>query len=152
VSFLLMKVLLIKDVPGLGSRGQIVDVSEGYAANYLFRRKLAIPANKGIIKDVERKQQLKKQREDRERNRALELKEKLDGLILEISRQAGDSGKLFSAITRKDIADHLNNMGFDITKKQIELKRPIKLLGDTTVRVKIFKDIYADIIVRAIKK
>jgi len=147
-----MKVLLIKDVPGLGSRGQIVDVSEGYAANYLFRRKLAIPANKGIIKDVERKQQLKKQREDRERNRALELKEKLDGLILEISRQAGDSGKLFSAITRKDIADHLNNMGFDITKKQIELKRPIKLLGDTTVRVKIFKDIYADIIVRAIKK
>ena len=152
MSFLLMKVLLIKDVPGLGSRGQIVDVSEGYAANYLFRRKLAIPANKGIIKDVERKQQLKKQREDRERNRALELKEKLDGLILEISRQAGDSGKLFSAITRKDIADHLNNMGFDITKKQIELKRPIKLLGDTTVRVKIFKDIYADIIVRAIKK
>ena len=151
MSFLLMKVLLIKDVPGLGSRGQIVDVSEGYAANYLFRRKLAIPANKGIIRDVERKQKLKKQREDRERYKALELKEKLDGLILEISRQAGESGKLFSAITRKDIAEHLHNMGFDITKKQIELKRPIKLLGDTPVRVKIFKDIYADIIIRAIK-
>lgn len=147
-----MKVLLIKDVSGLGSRGQIVDVSEGYAVNYLFRRKLAIPANKGIIKDVERKQKLKKQREDRERKKALELKEKLDGLILEIRRQAGDSGKLFSAITRKDIAGHLHDMGFDITKKQIELRRPIKLLGDTPVRVKIFKDIYADIIVRAVKK
>jgi len=147
-----MKVLLTKDVPGLGSRGQIVDVSEGYAANYLFRRKLAIPANEGIIRDVERKQKLKKQREDREREKALELKEKLDGLILEISREAGDSGKLFSAITRKDIAEKLHNLGFDITKKQIELKRPIKLLGDTPVRIKIFKDIYADVIIRAIKK
>ncbi len=151
MSSLLMKVLLTKDVAGLGSRGQIVDVSEGYAVNYLFRRKLAVPANEGIIKEVEKKQKAKKAKEEKKRQAALEIKEKLDGMILEIRREAGDSGKLFSAITSKDIASELKNRGFDIEKKQIELKRPIKLLGDTPVKVKIFKDISAEIVVRATK-
>jgi len=152
VSSLLMKVMLIKDVSGLGSKGQIVDVSEGYAVNYLFRKKLAIPANKGIIKEVEKREKAKKAKEQKKRQEALETKKKLDGMILEIRRKAGDSGKLFSAITSKDIAEALKEKGFEVEKKQISLKRPIKVVGDTPVSVKLFKDITAEIIVRAVKE
>ncbi len=152
VSSLLMKVLLLKDVKGLGARGEIVEVSEGYAANYLFRRKLAVPANEGIIKEVEKKQKAKVAKEEKKRQEALALKQELDGMILEIAKEAGDSGKLFSAITAKDIASELSQRGFNIEKKQVVLKRPIKTLGDTHVKVKIYKGISSEIIVRAVKK
>lgn len=145
---MVMKVMLLKDVPGLGSRGEIVDVSEGYAANYLFRRKLAIAADEGLIREVEKKKKAKAAREEKKRQEALDVKKRMEQEVFILRVKAGDSGKLFSAITKRDLAKMFSEKGYPVDKKMIELKHPIKTVGEFEIPVKLFKDVVAEVTVK----
>ncbi len=141
----MIEVLLTQSVEKLGEPGDIVKVAEGYARNYLFPRKLAVPPTPHYIN------QFKKVRERRE----LELKQreewartaqaKLEGLTLTFQRKAHD-GKLYSSVRKEEIAEQiLQKLNIEIPKDKIELERPIDALGTHTVKISLYKDITASI-------
>lgn len=147
-----MKVILIEDVGKLGSMGDIVQVKEGYARNYLFPRDLAKPAtdsNLKIIDDIKRK---KTSALTREKKDAEELKEKLSLISCTISVEAGDDDRLFGSVTSQDIADAFGEEGFSLDKRKIILDEPIKKLGVYHVTVKLHPEVSGAVKVWVVKK
>lgn len=124
-----MKVLLLKDVPRLGRQGEIKEVSDGYARNYLIPRGLAEEAREGVLKSVEQRLQQLKKKEERLRKEVEEAIEKLKSEKLVIPVAMGKDGKLFGSIGNKDIANLLSERGLKIDKKDIELEAPLKHIG-----------------------
>ena len=102
-----MKVILIKDVPGYGTFGDVINVKDGFANNYLIPRGLALPATEGNIKHVQDILKQKQRKLEREKAKAKEMAEKIDGLVIEIARPVGVTGKLYGAITVSEIAEHI---------------------------------------------
>lgn len=139
-----MKVILLKDVKGLGKEGELVNSKDGYARNFLFPKNLAIEATPGNLKkweDRNRQLEEKKQEEIKEANL---LKEKIEKLTVEIKAKGGNAGKLFGSITSQDIATALNTQHkIDIDKRKIELKENIKTTGSKEVDVKLYPEISA---------
>lgn len=139
-----MKVILLKDVKGLGKEGDLVNSKDGYARNFLFPKNLAIEATPGNLKkweDRNRQLEEKKQEEIREANI---LKEKIEKLTVEIKAKGGNAGKLFGSITSQDIASALNAQHkIDIDKRKIDLKENIKTTGLKEVDVKLYPEISA---------
>ena len=141
-----MKVILKQDVKGLGKEEDMVNVSDGYARNYLFPRGLAAEANAGNINIMNTKKKAEKTKKDRELAQARELAEKLGNITVVIKTKSGENGKLFGSITSKDIADGLKSgHNIDIDKKKIVLPDPIKNLGTTQVEVKLYPEVSARI-------
>ncbi len=132
-----MKVLLLKDVPTLGTSGTVHDVKEGYARNYLFPRGLATEATEGRLRVVAQKRQAAQDRQSREEQEAHALAARLGSVIVEVAARAGEGGKLYGAITAQDIADALARKGFEISKKQIVLDDPIRAVGFYRVGVRV---------------
>ncbi len=133
-----MKVVLLSDLKGKGKKGDIVNVSDGYANNFLFKQKLAIPATKENLNSAIMSQQAEAHKHELELQAAKELKKSLDGKTVTIQAKCGENQKLFGSITAKEIASALNEQhGFDIEKKKIVLKDPIKDLGTYTVDIKV---------------
>ncbi|MBC7319237.1 50S ribosomal protein L9 [bacterium] len=132
-----MEVILLKDVPGLGRSGDIKEVPEGYARNYLIPRGLAVKSTKGRVKDIELRKSAIETKEARERESAMKLAERLKGTSLTFKVKVGEENKLFGSITSIDIAEGLKKKGFNIDKHQIVLKEPIKYLGTYEVTVKL---------------
>ncbi len=132
-----MKVILIRDVEDIGKAGEIVNVSDGYARNYLFPRKLAIPATEENLKAIEKRKTMLKSKEEKERKKYEEIANKLDNLELVVSKKAGQEGKLFGSVTNKDIEEALKAKGIDISRKYIILEEPIKSIGRYMVKVKL---------------
>ncbi len=132
-----MKVLLLRTVKDVGARGQLVDVSDGYARNFLFPRDMASPATPGAVKYAARlKAAEDKKREERHRQED-ELAEKLSGVSCTISRKAGEDEKLFGSVSGADIAEALKSQGFEIDRRNVELGQPIKSLGVHAVTVRV---------------
>lgn len=140
-----MKVIFLDNVKGVAKRDEIKDVKDGYAKNFLFKKKLAVEATPENIQMVEEKKQKNKEREDKKIADAKALAEKLNKTGVTISGKGGDTGKLYGAITSSEIAKALEAEGLNVDKKDIALKDPIKEPGEFSVKVKIFMDINAEV-------
>ncbi len=141
-----MRVILIKDVPGYGTFGDIVNVKDGFANNYLIPRGLALPATEGNIKHVQEILKQKKRKLEREKAKAQEIAEKINGLVLEISRPVGVTGKLYGAITVGEIAEKIKETaGVEVDKRKIMLRAPIKNVGRYNITVKLHPEVSATI-------
>ncbi len=133
-----MKVILLQDVKGQGKKGQIVEVSDGYARNFLFPKKLADKATADALNTAKLKEQAKKDQEERDRIAAEETKVALQSVVVRIQAKAGAGGKLFGSITSKEIAEELaKQQKMEIDKRKIELDEPIKAYGSYQVPVKL---------------
>ena len=143
-----MKVVLLQDVKSIGKKDQLVNVSDGYARNFLFPRKLAKEATAGAINDVKTKESAKAHHKQEEINAANEVKAKIDGKSVVLKAKAGKEGKLFGAVTSKDVAAEMKKLfGIDIDKKKLVMD-DIKIFGSYDCTVKIYPEITAKITVR----
>ena len=142
-----MKVVLLQDVKGQGKKNDIINVSDGYARNFLFPRKLAKEATTGAVNEVKIKESAKAHHKQEEINAANELKAKIDGKIVTLKAKAGKEGKLFGAVTSKDVSAELKKqLGVDIDKKKLVMK-DIKTFSRVDCEVKIYPEIHAKITV-----
>lgn len=139
-----MKVILLKDVKGLGKEGDLVNSKDGYARNFLFPKDLAIEATPGNLKKWEDRNRQLEEKKKEEIKEANLLKEKIENLTVDIKAKGGSAGKLFGSITSQDIATALNAQHkIDIDKRKIELKDNIKTTGLKEVDVKLYPEISA---------
>jgi large subunit ribosomal protein L9 len=145
-----MKVFLKEDVKSLGRIGEVVNVSDGYARNYLLPKKLAVEANTKNIKEFEHHKRVLQERAARIRAEFKTLADKLSALSLTIKAKSGEEEKLFGSVTNMDIAEALKEAGQEIDKKKIVLDEPIRRLGEYTVEVKIDAEISAKVKVNVI--
>ncbi|MBM7572540.1 50S ribosomal protein L9 [Aquibacillus albus] len=137
-----MKVIFTKDVKGKGKKGEVKNVSDGYARNYLLKNNLAVEATGGNMKALEAQKNKEKRQEQEEVNEAKQIKEKLESLTVELKAKSGDGGRLFGSITSKQIADELKKKHqIKMDKRKIELDQPIRALGYTNVPVKIHPEV-----------
>jgi len=142
-----VKVILNKDVKDLGKRGQVVEVSEGYARNYLLPRGLAAIATEGAARNIEQEKLAQTRKKEREQKEAASLAARLNSVTIQIGAKAGENGKLFGAITATDIANQLALAGIQIDKRRIELASPIKVAGSYKVAVRVHPETMASMTV-----
>ncbi|MBQ2385144.1 MAG: 50S ribosomal protein L9 [Clostridia bacterium] len=137
-----MRVILCADVKGQGKKDQIVEVSDGYARNFLFPKKLAIPADSKAINDVKNKEAAKQHKVDVEIQQAKDLAKKLESIVVVFEYAAGPDKKLYGSVTAKDIAEELKKKhGIDIDKRKITLAEPIKSFGEFKADVKLYSEV-----------
>jgi large subunit ribosomal protein L9 len=141
-----MEVILREHVEKLGRRGDIVKVAEGYARNYLLPRKLALAVNEANKRQIEREKKIAEVREMEEKSAA----QRLAQLEIEIARRVGENDTLYGSVTSADIAHALASKGFEIDKKKIQLPEPLKAIGESTVPVKIHRDVTAQVKVKVV--
>jgi large subunit ribosomal protein L9 len=146
-----MKVILRDDVKNVGKMGQVIDVADGYARNYLVPRGLAIEANTKNIKSLEHEKRIIGEKAKKIKNSAEDLADKISTITLTIKANAGEEGKLFGSVTTMDIAELLKNEGIEIDKKKISLDEPIKRLGSYSVNVKVHPEISAQLAVEVVQ-
>ena len=147
-----MKVILKEEVKNMGNMGQIVDVADGYARNYLVPRGLAVEANTKNIKSLEHQKRVIQEKSKKIRNQAQELSNKITAISLVIKAKAGEEGKLFGSVTTMDIAESLKNEGMEIDKKKISLDEPIKRLGSYTVNIKVHSEVTTQVNLQVIEE
>lgn len=147
-----MEVILRQAVDNLGHTGDIVNVSAGFARNYLLPRGFAYEATAGNKKRMEQERERLEGAETSRREAAEELAKKLEPVSLTFSARVGEEGKLFGSVTTADIAHQLEGQGFKIEKRQIELQEPIKALGVYRVPIRVHADVRAEIKVWVIKQ
>lgn len=141
-----IKVLLLKDIQNLGKKGDILDVSFGFYTNYLEKFGLAKKLSEGEEKDYINKMKIKEDKESREEERARVLKEKIEKDVFNIKRKAGIKGKLYGSITSDEISELIKKkIGVSIDKKKIEIEEPIKNVGYYEIKVKLYKNIIANL-------
>ncbi|MBS7530503.1 50S ribosomal protein L9 [Hazenella sp. IB182353] len=146
-----MKVILQQDVKGTGKKGEIKEVAEGYARNFLFPRKLATPATEGNLNTLNEQKKAHDRRKSEELTTAKELAQKIEDLTITLSTKAGEGGRVFGSITSKQIVSTLkNNYQLQIDKKQVQLKEPIRTLGVTKVPIKLHPKVTATLSVQVI--
>lgn len=139
-----MKVILLCDVKGQGKKDQIVNVSDGYARNFLFPQKKAIPADAKATSELKSKEEAKQYRIDEERKAALALADKIKCVELDITVGHGQDGRLYGSVTSKDIAERLAAViGTEVDKRKINLKEQIKAYGNYAVEIKLAQDVTA---------
>jgi len=137
-----MKVILQQDVRGKGKKGQIIEAAEGYARNYLLPQKLAIPATTDSINTVRLKEKAQRAEEARLKALAEETAEKLKGITVKLTAKAGSAGRLFGAITTKEISEALAAQHqMDVPKQKLQLDEPIKSFGTFQVKAKLGFDV-----------
>ena len=147
-----MEVILKEDVAKLGSRGDVVKVSEGYGRNYLLPRKLAIEASAANKAVIEQMKAAAVRRQAKEKSDAELLAKQFDGVNLQFTRRAGENGQLFGSVTSADVAHELEHRGFKIERRKIQLDEPLKALGDFTVSIKLHRDVAATVKVTIAKE
>lgn len=139
-----MKVILQQDIKGQGKKGQMIDAAEGYARNYLLPRKLAIPATADAINTMNLREKARRAEEAANREAAVQLGGKLKDITVKIPARGGKEGKLFGAITNKEIAEALlAQFQLDVAKQKIVLDEPIKAFGTYEVRAKLGYEVTA---------
>jgi large subunit ribosomal protein L9 len=140
-----MQIILKEDVEKLGNRGDVVTVKPGYARNFLLPHKLAIEATPGNMKALERIRGALAKKTATELDSAKKQAELLSGVSLKFTRKTGENDQMFGSVTTADIADGLKVQGFEVDKRQIQLKDPVKALGEYPVIIKVFRDVTAEI-------
>ena len=141
-----MRVVLNQDVKGVGKRLQVVEVSEGYARNFLLPKKLANIADNKSLNEAKTKKEADKFRKDTEFANAKVQKEKIEKIYIEFKEKNGANGKLFGSVTEKEIAEKLNEkLGIEISKKKITLSEPIKQVGNYSAQIKLYEGVVANL-------
>ena len=141
-----MKVILVADVKNVGKKGEVVEVSEGYATNFLLKKRLAILQNKANLNDLNKKKEEEKKLDIANREKAMNLKNKLTGITVIFKEHAGTEGRLHSAITSKMLEEKLaKEYDVVVDKKNFKNYAPIKAIGKATVEVVLYKDIVGKI-------
>ncbi len=139
-----MKVVLNKDIKGIGKKLQVIEVSEGYARNYLLPRKLAVIADNKNLSEAKSKVEAQKFKKDTEREEALQIKEKIEKTFIEFREKQGSGGKLFGSVTEKEISEKLKEkINIEVSKKKISLKVPIKNVGNYVADIKLYEGVNA---------
>ena len=145
-----MKVFLKEEVKNLGKIGDVVNVSEGYARNFLLPKKFAVEANPKNLKEFEHKKRIIQEKAAKIKDASKATADKLSALTLKIRAKAGEEEKLFGSVTTMDIAEAFKAEGFEVDKKKILLAEPIKRLGEYTVEVKIHSEVNATVKVQVV--
>lgn len=146
-----MKVILLADVKGTGNKEEIVNVSDGYARNFLFPKKLAVEATPGAAKEIERKKAAERQRELERRNEADAKARTLRGKVITVRAKAGAQGRLYGSITGQEVADALNaQYQVNVDKRKIELSETIRSVGDYEAVIKLYPEISAKMNLRVV--
>ncbi|MEM5817400.1 MAG: 50S ribosomal protein L9 [Desulfitobacterium hafniense] len=139
-----MKVILKADVKALGKKGQVCEVSDGYARNFLFPKGLAVEATSGNLNDLASKKANEEKKKEQEKQEAQTLAAKLSSLSVEIHTKSGEGGRLFGSVTNKEIAEALKaSHGINLDRRKLELKEPIKALGTFNVQAKLHPEVTA---------
>lgn len=147
-----MKVLLKEHVEGVGHLGDVLEVSDGFARNYLLPRKKAIEANERNVREFEHHKRLMAEKARKEKLELEAYAKKLSAVSLTFTVQAGKDGKLFGSVTSKDIEEGLAEKGFAVDRKKIQLAQPIKTLGTVAVPIKLHRDVTATVSIEVVKK
>lgn len=148
-----MKVILTQDVKSQGKKGDLITVSDGYAINFLFPKKLAIEADATAINELKNKEAAKKFKIEEQTNEAKALADKLAAIKVEILSPASADGRMYGSVTTKDIADALEKQyGIVVDKKKLELSAPIKSFGDYTATVKLYTNVSGKIAISVNKQ
>ncbi len=143
-----MKVILLCDVKGQGKKDQIVDVSDGYARNFLFPQKKAVPADAKATNELKNKEEAKQFKINEDRKAAQALADKINNVEIEIVMGHGADGRLYGSVTAKDIAEKLKaKLGIEVDKRKIQLKDSIRAYGKHEVQIKIHPEVSAKFIV-----
>jgi large subunit ribosomal protein L9 len=145
-----MKVILTEEIRGLGTRGDIVNVKDGYARNYLLPKNLAREATAGNLKSVEQERKKWALLAQQEKEAAAKSAEKVKGVKITVAKRVGENGQLFGSVTANEIADALEAKGIEVDKRRIELAHPIKALGTHDVDVRLHRDVSAHIQVEVV--
>ncbi len=140
-----MKIILTENVESLGRRGEIKEVADGYARNFLLPKKLAMEATPANLRVWEQRARIIRQQELKAKESAEQVASRLAGITLTIEAKAGEEGKLFGSVTSQQIADALEAKGFEISRKHIELESPIKVLGAHDVRIKLHPEVAVNV-------
>ena len=140
-----MQIILQEDIDKLGHRGDVVTVKPGYARNYLLPRKLAVEATEGNLKAIERIRASLAKRTATELDAAQQQAELLNIVALKFTRKTGENDQMFGSVTAADISEALAAQGFKIDKRQVQLAEPIRIIGESQVTIKVFRDVTAQI-------
>jgi large subunit ribosomal protein L9 len=147
-----MELILKATVEGLGNRGDIVRVKDGYARNYLIPNDLAVPATDAYRKILDEENRIRAIRDGKLKRSVEEVAEKMKELSCTIVVQAGDEDRLYGSVGTHDIADAIVKQGFDVTHRQVLLEEPIKQLGVYTVRIRLHREVEVPIKVWVVKE
>lgn len=144
-----MKIVLLKDVKDVGKRDDLVNVSDGYARNFLFPQRLAVEATPAAIKEIERKRAIEAAREAERRAEAQEKADQLKDKVIRIAVRCGEKGRLYGSITNAEVADELEKQhGIKVDKRKVELPETIRTVGDVTITIGLYQGISTTMTVR----
>jgi large subunit ribosomal protein L9 len=147
-----MKVILLQDVKGTGKKGDMANVAEGYARNFLIPKKLVVEASEGNVKELQRQKNVDADKKAQSLEHAKDLEQRLKGLTVALPAKAGEAGRLFGALTNKDIGDVLEkDHGIVVDRRKIEIKNAIKTLGEHEALIKLHPDISVSIQIQVIE-
>ena len=141
----IMKVILIENIASLGQIGQVVNVAPGYARNYLFPHGLALEATGKSVRELEHRKRILAQKRERVQQSMLSLAEKLNQVRIAFVRKVIEEDKLYGSVTTTDILTHLDEQGFDLPRKSVQLDQPIKLIGEYSVPIRLDTEITAEV-------
>lgn len=147
-----MQVILTKDISGVGKKGDIKNVADGYARNFLIPKGFGILATEVNLKKIEEEKKKTAVLAKKEKETAQEFSQKLKNIAITITRKSGEENKIFGSVTKEDIVEALDKKGFLIDKKMVDIPHPIKLLGVYTIPIKFHKEVEAQISVRVVKE
>jgi large subunit ribosomal protein L9 len=145
-----MEVILRDHVENVGKRGEVVKVADGYARNYLLPRKLALVATPGNLKQVERERVKLDAKEAEEKVAAEAIAAKMSGVEIVIARRVGETEALYGSVTSADIAEALGQRGFEVDRRRLGLREPIKKLGSHTVPLRLHREVVVDVAVKVV--
>lgn len=147
-----MKIILKEDIKKLGKMGQIVDVADGYARNYLVPKGIAVEASTKNIRSLEHEKKIIQEKARKHKDSAQDLASRISAMTLTIKAKAGEEEKLFGSVTTMDIAEALLTRGVEIEKKKIVLEEPIKRLGSYSVQIKLHPDVSVPLTIQVIQE
>ena len=147
-----MKVILLEDVKGKGKKDQVLEVSDGYARNFLFKKKLAIEADAKALNERAGREAARQHKYNVEKAAALEIAKQLEAVTLLLHHEAGKDNKLYGAITAKEIAQQLKQeYGIEVDKKKLSMETPIKTFGTYKIKAKLFTDVSTIVTVQVVE-
>ena len=148
-----MKVILKQDIKGVGKKDEVVNASDGYARNFLLPKNMAVEANAENMSKLKAKQDSKAFKKSQEKEEALKIADKLSKILLKVPVKAGENGKIFGGVSAKEIAELLeSSYKITVDKKKIELKEPIKTLGERKISIKLFEGVIGTLRLDVISK
>ena len=147
-----MRIILLDDVAKVGRRGEVRDVSDGYARNFLIPKKLALSATAGNLQNLEHIKKQQDAKAGRIKGEADTLRQRIEETMYEEKRQASEEGKLFGSVTAQDLVDFLGRQGVKIERRRVQLDEPIKTLGETSVPIRLHPEVTAQLRVNVLRE